>query len=78
MSGLGRVSASRVDAPVYSDPLALVEDLDGVGTEAAIDLVARHGMGDAVEGVLDLDVVVDVDPGLAPLRVCGRPPGWQA
>ena len=67
VSGLGRVPAPGVDAPVGSDPPALVEDLDGVGADADIDLVAGQGMGDAVEGVMDLDVVVDVDAGLAPL-----------
>ena len=50
-----------------SDAPALVEDLDAMGADADIDLVAGQGMGDAVEGVMDLDVVVDVDAGLAPL-----------
>ena len=66
VSALGRVCASRADAPVHNNTPALVEDLDGVGADADIDLVAGQGMGDAVEGVSDLDVVVDVDTGLAP------------
>ena len=69
VSGLGRVSASRVDAPVHGNTPVLVEDLDGVGADADIDLVAGQGMGDAVEGVSELDVVVDVDTSLAPLCV---------
>ena len=51
------------------DPAVLVEDLDGVGREPHVDLAAAQRVGDAVERVLDLDVVVDVDPGLAPLGV---------
>ena len=65
----GRVSASPVDPDVRSDPAVLVEDLHGLGRDANVDLAATQRVGDAVERVRDLDVVVEVDPGLAPLRV---------
>ena len=65
----GRVSASPVDPKVGSDPAVLVEDLHGLGRDPNVDLAAAQRVGDAVERVLDLDVVVDVDPRLAPLGV---------
>ena len=73
----GRVSASPMDPEVRGDQAVLVEDLHGLGREPNVDLAAGQRVGDAVERVLDLDVVVDVDPGLAPLRVLvalGRKP----
>ena len=51
------------------DPAVLVEDLHGLGRDPNVDLAAAQRVGDAVERVLDLDVVVDVDPRLAPLGV---------
>ena len=67
--GFGRVSAFPADPEVCGDPAVLVEDLDRRGAETDIDLAAGQRVGDAVEGVFDLDVVVDVDAGLAPLGV---------
>ena len=69
MRRFGRVSASPVDPQVSSDPAVLVEDIHGLGREPNIDLATAQRVGDAVERVLDLDVVVDVDPRLAPLGV---------
>ena len=66
---VGRVSASPVDPDVRGDPAVLVEDLHGLGRDPNVDLAAAQRVGDAVERVLDLDVVVDVDPRLAPLGV---------
>ena len=65
----GRVSASPVDPQVGGDPAVLVEDLHGLGRDPNVDLAAAQRVGDAVERVLDLDVIVDVDPRLAPLGV---------
>jgi len=74
-----------VDPQVRSDPAVPVEDLDGSGRDPDLDLAAQQRVGDAVERVRDLDVVVDVDPRLAPLGVLvalGRElvdcPGMQA
>ena len=67
--GFGRVSAFPADPEVHGDPAVLVEDLDRRCAETDIDLAAGQRVGDAVEGVFDLDVVVDVDAGLAPLGV---------
>ena len=67
--GFGRVSAFPADPEVRGDPAVLVEDLDRRCAETDIDLAAGQRVGDAVEGVFDLDVVVDVDAGLAPLGV---------
>ena len=57
------------DAQVRGDPAVLVEDLDGVGRDPNVDLTAAQRVGNAVHRVLDLDVIVDVDPRLAPLGV---------
>ena len=66
---VGRVSALPVDPEVRGDPAVLVEDLHGLGRDPNVDLAAGQRMGDAVQRVPGLDVVVDVDPRLAPLRV---------
>ena len=58
-----------MDPQVRGDPAVLVEDLHGLGRDPNIDLAAGQRVGNAVEGVPGLDVVVDVDTGLAPLRV---------
>jgi hypothetical protein len=55
-------------AQVARDPHALVEDLDGVGARAGVELFADQGMRDrVVVVVVDLDVVVDVHACLRPL-----------
>src|SRR3954470_13863290 len=46
-------------ALMRGDPLALVENLDGAGGEADLDLGADEAMRDAVVVRLDLDVIVD-------------------
>ena len=65
----GRVSASPVDPQVSSDPAVLVEDLHGLGRDPNVDLTAGQRVGDAVARMRNLDVVVEVDTRLAPLRV---------
>jgi len=47
--------------------LALVEDLDGCGRGMHFHGLSRQLIGHAVEAVVDLDVIVDVDGGLGPL-----------
>ena len=49
------------------DPFTLVENLDGAGGEAPLDVGADEAMRDAVVMRLDLDVIVDSDPA-EPLR----------
>ena len=65
----GRVSASPADPQVGGDAAVLVEDLHGMGRDANVDLAPGQRVGNAVQRVPGLDVVVDVDPRLAPLRV---------
>ena len=75
---VGGVSAFPMDAEVCGDPAVLVEDLDRRGAEADIDLPAQKRMRNAVQAAVRLDVVVDVDPGLAPLAVLVGPGGKWA
>ena len=57
-----------VAAPVRGDALVAAEDLDRVRRVADFDLLAQQLVRDAVEVVLDLDVVVDVNAAPLPLR----------
>src|ERR1700726_1167991 len=58
----GRVLVVAAHALMRGDALALVENLDGAGSEARLDLGADEAMRDAVVMRLDLDVIVDADP----------------
>jgi hypothetical protein len=49
------------------DPLALVENLDGAGGEAHLDLGADKAVRDALVMRLDFDVIVDADAADPPL-----------
>jgi len=47
-----------------------VEELDGGGGQAGVDVLVQEGVGDGVVMAVDLDVVVDVDAGVdRPLAV---------
>src|SRR4051794_32910732 len=63
-----RVLAVAAAAPVSGDALATQEHLDRAGREPGIDLGPGITVRDAIEVVLDLDVIVDPDPADAPLR----------
>src|ERR1700692_2735515 len=63
----GRVLVVAAHALMRGDPLTLVENLDGAGSEAHLDLGADEAMRDAVVMRLDLDVIVDADPADPPL-----------
>ncbi|MCA6105541.1 hypothetical protein J6525_45760 [Bradyrhizobium sp. WSM 4400] len=63
----GGVLVVAAHALMRGDPLALVENLDGAGGEAHLDLGADEAMRDAVVMRLDLDVIVDADPADPPL-----------
>ena len=54
------------------DALAAMEALDGVGGDAHVHLFFDERMGHGVVMAMDLDVIVDVDPGLLPLGVFVR------
>src|SRR3979409_2490381 len=58
----GRVFVVAAHALMRGDPLALVENLDGTGGEAHLDLGADEAMRDAVVMRLDFDVLVDAAP----------------
>src|SRR5258708_5582953 len=63
----GRVLVVAAHALMRGDPLTPVENLDGAGGEAHLDLGADEAMRDAVVMRLDLDVIVDADPTDPPL-----------
>ena len=54
---------------VDSDPLPLMHHLDGGGGDAQLQDLPHQGMGNAVEALVHLDVVVDAGLRLAPLGV---------
>ena len=51
-------------AEVDGHALAAMEDLDGRGSQTAIDLLVDEGVGGGVVMPAQLDVIVDVDLGL--------------
>lgn len=69
----GRVLSPLEAADVGRHPLALMEDLDGLGVEPGVDLLPAQGVRGAVVVPLDVDVVVDADGGLLPLAVLEGP-----
>ena len=75
LCGLGSGGRTRRDAPSTPAPdvsrhaVAVVEDLHRGGREAHLHLLSDEAVRNAVEVVLDGDVVVDADSGLAPLGV---------
>ena len=69
MPRIGRVSAFPAAADMGGHTPVPVEDLDRGCAEPDLDLPAGKRVRDAVEAAVDLDVVVDVDPRLAPLGV---------
>jgi hypothetical protein len=54
------------------DRPTLTEDLHRLRGDPDLDRLMHQGVRDAVEVVLDGDVVVDVDRGLEPQRPCSR------
>ena len=66
MRGIRRLSAFPVAAEVYGDA-EVVEDHHVPGCDANVGFVAGQRVGNAVEGLPDLDVIADVDAGPAPL-----------
>src|SRR5262245_1204048 len=63
VSGVGGVTAAEGASAMDGHPLTAVEDLDGGGGQAGVDLLVQERVGDGVVVAVDLDVVVDVDAG---------------
>ena len=64
--GRGRVAASPVAAGMAGHAPAVGQDFDAQ-RDAQLDFLAHQFMRHAVVVVLELDVVIDVDPGAFPL-----------
>src|SRR5271156_6603168 len=69
--------AAHVSALMDRDPLATMEDFDRARGDANIDFRLKRGGGNRVEEVMDLDMIVEVDPRAPPFREL-RILGWQA
>ena len=54
------------------DALAFVENLDAAGGQPRLDLGAGKTVGNGIIVGVNLDVIVDADPGQAPLAVFVR------
>jgi len=65
--GVRGVPTAPMAAGVGSYPVPTVEELDGGGGDASVQLRPAQGVGHAVVVEMDLDVVVDVHPDLVPL-----------
>lgn len=68
VAGIGGEAADAVTAGVHGDALPAIQDLDGPGGETNVDLLTDERVRNAVIVALDLDVVIDVDARLPPLR----------
>lgn len=51
---------------MHGNPLALSEDLDSPAGQPHLHLAAGKAVGNAVEVMLDLDLVINADPSNAP------------
>src|SRR5271167_1898306 len=67
--GNGGVFPVPARPDVDGDALAFVENLDAAGGQPRLDLGAGEAVGDGIIVGVDLDVIVDADPGQAPLAV---------
>src|SRR6202041_2341969 len=70
--GNGRVLPVPACAQMNGDALALMENLDAAGGQPRLDLGAGEAVGDRIIVGVDVDVIVDPDPGQAPLAVFVR------
>ena len=66
--GIRAVLAAHVAALMDADALAAMEDLDRARGDPHIDLGADQRVRDRIEKVMDLDVIVEIDPGAPPFR----------
>ncbi len=51
-----------------ADASAAMEDLDRARGDSHVDLGADERVGDRIEKVMDLDVIVEIDPRAPPFR----------
>ena len=68
MVGVRAVLAAHVAALVDRDALAAMEHLDRARGDANLDLGANQRVRNRVEEVMDLDVIIEVDPRAPPFR----------
>ena len=62
--GIAAMAVTRMTG----DPLAFVQDLDGGRGQAHVQCLADQVVWDAVEALVDGDVVVDTSPLRSPIR----------
>ena len=68
MVGVRAVLAAHVTALMDADALAPMEDLDGSRGDPHLDLGADERVRDRIQKVMDLDVIVEIDPRAPPFR----------
>src|SRR5271169_6392855 len=68
MVGVRAVLAAHVTALMDADALAPMEDLDGSRGDPHVDLGADERVRNRIQKVVDLDVIVEIDPRAPPLR----------
>src|SRR5271167_983131 len=68
MVGVRAVLAAHVAALMDADALTAMEDLDGSRGDPHLDLGADERVWNRVEEVMDLDVIVEIDPRAPPFR----------
>ena len=66
--GVRAVPAAEVAALMDADALAAMEDLDGARGDAHLDLGADQRVRNRIQEVMDLDVIVEIDPRAPPFR----------
>ncbi len=68
MVGVRAVLAAHATALMDADALAPMEDLDGSRRDPHVDLGADQRVRDRIQKVMDLDVIVEIDPRAPPFR----------
>ena len=69
----GGKSTGAIISGVAGHPAVFEQDFDGIFGEPHIQLFFGQLIGNAIEVVVDFDMVVDVDPGLDPFgKFVGR------
>ena len=68
MVGVRAVLAAHGAALIGADASAAMEDLNRACGDSHVDLGADQRVGDRIEKVMDLDVIVEIDPRTPPFR----------
>jgi hypothetical protein len=66
--GVRAVLAAHITALMGADALAAMDDLDRARGDPHLDLGPDQRVRDRIEKVMDLDVIVEIDPRAAPFR----------